>query len=99
MAAQRVEYGCLQTGIQRRAGIDLLVLFDGRPLAADGNPPVNPFGLRQQAAIFSHLVRRQHVRNVIHHCGVLSKGGARWPHVQTQKWTFAVNIKVRGSPG
>ncbi|MCS6090184.1 hypothetical protein LNO03_18735 [Klebsiella pneumoniae subsp. pneumoniae] len=31
MAAQHIEHSGLQAGIQRRSGIDLLVLFDGRP--------------------------------------------------------------------
>lgn len=58
MAAQRVEHSGLQVGIQRRSGIDLLVLFDGRPLAADRNPPVDPLGQRQLPGKFRHLVCR-----------------------------------------
>ncbi|MCS5828392.1 hypothetical protein LNO09_10510 [Klebsiella variicola] len=58
VAAQRVEHGGLQAGIQRRTGIDLLVLFDGRPLAAHRNPSVDPLGLRQLLGKFRHLVCR-----------------------------------------
>ena len=48
----------LNGGIQRRSGIDLLVLFDGRPLATHRNPPVDPLGLRQLPGKFRHLVCR-----------------------------------------
>lgn len=54
MAAQHIEHSGLQAGIQRRSGIDLLVLFDGRPTATHRNPPVDPLGLRQLPGKFRH---------------------------------------------